>query len=394
MERIEEAVILAAGEGQRLRPFTGAKPKVMLPIANKPILQYVVEAAAQNGVRRIVMVVGYRKEQVQNYFGSGEGFEVEIDYVFQPQQVGTAHALKQAAGRVGERFLVLSGDNYIESATIADLVRGQPNAILVREQENIPKYGVVVIAEGVVTDIVEKPTEAPSHLVNTGIYLFTRQVCDFIEQEADLPSALRQMIASGCKMRTYQTTGTWFDVVYPWDLLKLNDLVLGQTRPSLGGTLEKGVSLRGAVCIGPGTVIRANSYLVGPLVIGEGCEVGPSVTILPSTTIGNSVHLAPYTLVENSVIGDDVQIGPSSTLRDSIVDRGCRLGAHFVARSGEARVWVDDECHRVQMGAMLGEYCALEEGVIVNPGVMVGNHSRIRALKVIEESIPDQSLVV
>ncbi|GAG16823.1 unnamed protein product, partial [marine sediment metagenome] len=128
--RIEQAVILAAGEGQRLRPLTVLKPKVMIPIADKPILQYVVEALAVNGVRHIIMVVGYRKEQVQDYFGSGEKLGVEIDYIVQKQQLGTAHALMHAKDAVEDRFLVLPGDNIIKSDTIAPLVEAKPSIIL------------------------------------------------------------------------------------------------------------------------------------------------------------------------------------------------------------------------------------------------------------------------
>lgn len=108
MDRIQQAVILAAGEGQRLRPFTASKPKVMIPIAGKPILGYVIEAAAQNGIRKITIVVGYRKEQVIDCFGAGEQYDVEITYVDQRQQLGTAHALKQAKGTVSGTFLALS----------------------------------------------------------------------------------------------------------------------------------------------------------------------------------------------------------------------------------------------------------------------------------------------
>jgi glucose-1-phosphate thymidylyltransferase len=186
VERIEQAVILAAGEGQRLRPFTASKPKVMIPIANKPILRYVIEAGARNGIRRIVIVVGYRKDQVIDYFGAGESFDVEIDYVEQKQQLGTAHALKQARGRLSGRFLTLSGDNIIEPDTISELIQAETTTILVREQENISKYGVIEAENGVVTSIVEKPKETLSHLVNTGIYAFSDDIFDLIEQETDL----------------------------------------------------------------------------------------------------------------------------------------------------------------------------------------------------------------
>jgi glucose-1-phosphate thymidylyltransferase len=170
VERIEQAVILAAGEGQRLRPFTASKPKVMIPIANKPILRYVVEAVALNGIRRIVIVVGYKKEQVIDYFGSGDQFDVEIDYVEQKQQLGTAHSLKLVKGKIQGKFLALAGDNIIEPVTISRLTQEKPNAILVREQENISAYGVIEAQDGMVTNIVEKPKESLSHLVNTGVY--------------------------------------------------------------------------------------------------------------------------------------------------------------------------------------------------------------------------------
>jgi len=114
-----KAVILAAGEGQRLRPFTVTKPKVMLSIAGKPILQYVIESLAQNGIRNIVLVVGYRKEQVFDYLGSGEQFGVDITYITQERQLGTAHALAQAKAATEKEFLVLPGDNLIEADTIA-----------------------------------------------------------------------------------------------------------------------------------------------------------------------------------------------------------------------------------------------------------------------------------
>jgi len=106
---IKQAIILAAGEGQRLRPFTAAKPKVMLPVANKPILEYVVRALAGNNIRDIVLVVGYRKDKVMSYFGDGHDFGVRIRYVEQRQQLGTAHALRQAEDLAAEEFLVISG---------------------------------------------------------------------------------------------------------------------------------------------------------------------------------------------------------------------------------------------------------------------------------------------
>ncbi|MEE8470215.1 MAG: bifunctional sugar-1-phosphate nucleotidylyltransferase/acetyltransferase [Dehalococcoidia bacterium] len=394
MERVEQAVILAAGEGQRLRPFTASKPKVMIPIANKPILQYVIEAVAENGIRDIVVVVGYRKDQVIDYFGSGEQFNVNIDYVEHKQQLGTAHALKQARGRVRGRFLTLSGDNLIEPDTISELIQAKSNAILVKEQENVSKYGVVEARNGIVTSIVEKPKEALSHLVNTGIYAFSDDIFDLIEQETDLTSVILNMISMGHEVRTCEATGAWLDVVYPWDMLNLNIQALAKTSPATGGTIESGVTIRGLVSIGKDTIVRSNSYIVGPAIIGENCEIGPSVCVLPSTSIGDNVSIAPFTVITNSMIADGTEIGPNSTIQDSIIDRGCQAKGHFATQSGEAEIKVDDEHHRVYIGAMLGEHCRIGDGVVTLPGVIIGNRCHVKALKVLDESVPDESLVM
>ena len=390
---MKQAVILAAGEGQRLRPFTVTKPKVMLSIADKPILQYVVESLAQNGIRNLVLVVGYRREQVFDWIGSGEQFGVEVTYVTQERQLGTAHALAQAKAVTENEFLVLPGDNLIEADTIARFAAIKPEAMLVKRVDNPVRYGVVTIDNGVVKDIVEKPKEARGNVINTGIYAFTRQIFSFIEPELDIPDALNNMIAQGHPISAQETDGTWLDVVYPWDILSLNDAVLRQIQSSLGGTIETGVSLKGQVSVGKDTVIRSNSYIVGPVVIGDNCDIGPNVCLLPATSIGNNVVISPFTEIKNSVIGDDVSLGPGCIIEDSVIDKSCVINGRFTACSSQAEVKVDDEYHVVNIGAMLGEGCSLGNSVVAQPGVIVGNYSQVQAPRLISGRLPDRSLV-
>ncbi|MCL0069550.1 sugar phosphate nucleotidyltransferase [Dehalococcoidia bacterium] len=394
MEGITQAIILAAGEGQRLKPFTGLLPKVMLPIAGNPILQYVVEALAQNGIRRIVMVVGYKKEQVQDYFSSGQGVGVEIDYVVQPQQLGTAHALRQVRDLADDRFLVLAGDNVIDANTIAPLVNAAANTMLIKTQEDVSKYGVVLVHDGLIREVVEKPAEKISNLVNTGIYAFNREVFDFLDDEVKLTSVIQRMITEGCDVFAQETDGTWLDAVYPWDILKLNNLILSRISPSLGGTIEEGAVVKGAVSIGDGTIIRSNCYVVGPALIGDDCEIGPSVCIFPSTSVGNGAVISPFSIVRNAIIGNNVLIGPSSAIQDSIIAPGAIVRGRFTARSGEATTMIEGEYYQVKMGAIVGNYSELADNVIVAPGVIIGNHCRIKPMKVISENIPDGGLVV
>ena len=390
---MKQAVILAAGEGQRLRPFTVTKPKVMLSIAGKPILSYVVESLAQNGIRNIVLVVGYGKEQVFDYMGSGEQFGVNINYITQERQLGTAHALAQAKAATENEFLVLPGDNLIEANTIAQFVTMVPEAVLVKRVDNPLRYGVVTIESGVVKDIVEKPKEAKSNIINTGIYAFTKEVFNFIEPELDIPDVLNNMIAQGKPITAQETDGTWLDVVYPWDILSLNDAVLRQIQAKLGGTIETGVLVKGLVMVGKDTVIRSNSYVAGPVVIGDNCDIGPNVCLLPATSIGDNVVVSPFSEIKNSVIGNDVSIGSGCVIQDSVIDKGCIIKGHFTACSGEAEVKFNDEYHKVSIGAMLGEGCSLDNSVVAQPGVIVGNYSQVQALKLIGGRLPDKSLI-
>ncbi|MFC2003840.1 bifunctional sugar-1-phosphate nucleotidylyltransferase/acetyltransferase [Chloroflexota bacterium] len=391
---MKQAVVLAAGEGQRLRPFTVAKPKVMLSIAGKPILRYVIEALAQNGIRNIVLVDGYRKEQILDYLGSGEQFGVDITYVTQEKQLGTAHALAQAKAVTESEFLVLPGDNLIEADTIAQFVAVKPEVVLVKRVDNPVRYGVVTLDNGLVKNITEKPEEARNDIINTGIYAFSTEVFDFIEPELNIPDVLNKMIAQGKPIAAQETDGTWLDVAYPWDILSLNYAVLRKIRADVAGTIEKGVSLTGPASVGKATVIRSNSYLAGPVVIGNNCSIGPHVCLLPATSIGDNVVISPFTEIKNSVIGDDVTIGPGCIIEDSVIDKGCIIKGRFTAFSGQAEVKVDHEHHLVNIGAMLGEGCRLGNGVAAQPGVIVGNYCQVEALKLISGRLPDRSLVV
>jgi UDP-N-acetylglucosamine diphosphorylase/glucosamine-1-phosphate N-acetyltransferase len=390
---MKQAVILAAGEGQRLRPFTVGRPKAMLSIADKPILQFIVEALAQNGIRDIIFVVGYRKEQVYDYMGSGEQFGVNITFVTQERQLGTAHALSCVREMVGDEFLVLSGDNLIEANTIADFAGIEPEAVLVKRVSDPVRYGVVNIDGAAVMGIVEKPKEAGSNMVNTGIYAFSRDIFTFTETVLDIPDALNNMIAEGYAIKALETGGTWLDIVYPWDIISLNNAILQNIEGGLGGTIEDGVSLKGKVMIGEDTVIRAGSCIYGPVVIGNGCDIGPHVCIMPSTSIGDNVVISSFTQVKNSVIGNDVSLGPGCFVSDSVIDKGCVIKGRFTALGGQSEVRVNGESPSINIGVIMGEDCKVDSNVTALPGAIVGNSCQIQMLKMISGRLPDRSLV-
>jgi glucose-1-phosphate thymidylyltransferase len=390
---MKQAVILAAGEGQRLRPFTLNRPKAMLSIADKPILQYIIEALAANGIRNIVLTVGYGKEQVYDYFGSGDRCGVNITYVTQVPQLGTAHALLQAGDCVDDEFLVLSGDNLIEAPTIAGFAQVKPAALLVKRVDNPVRYGVVNIEGGQVRGIVEKPAEAKSNMVNTGIYAFTRDIFKFMADVLDIPDALNNMVAADQTIAAYETDGTWLDVVYPWDILSLNEAVLKNIGVSLGGTIETGVSIRGNVVVGADSVIRSGSCIYGPVVIGCGCDIGPQACITPATSIGDNVTISPFSEIRNSVIGDDVAIGPGSIVSDSVIDKGCVLKGRFTALGGQSETRINGEGPTINVGVIMGEECQVDGNVTAQPGVIIGNYCQVQMMKTLSGRIPDRSLV-
>ncbi|MFC1898970.1 bifunctional sugar-1-phosphate nucleotidylyltransferase/acetyltransferase [Chloroflexota bacterium] len=392
MKTVKQAIILAAGEGQRLRPFTVNKPKPMLSIAGKPILQYVIEALVQNGIRRIVLVVGYRREQILNYVGSGSKFGAEITYINQEKQLGTAHALEQVKEVADNEFLVLSGDDMIEEDTITRFCMVPADALLVKRAENTARYGVVTMSGGMVQGITEKLVEAKSDIVNTGIYSFTREIFSFTKNHLDIPDAINDMLAEGRPISAEETTGTWLDVAYPWDILNLNAAALDGIQSEMRGAIDQWVLLKDKVMVGSDTVIRASSYVAGPVIIGNNCEIGPSTCILSNTSIGDNVVISPFSSIKNSIIGNDVNIGPGCVIQDSIIDSGCTIKGHFTAYSGEADIRFNGYSP-TNIGIMMGEDCTIGNNVVAQPGVILGNHSQVQSLKLLSGQLPDRSLV-
>ena len=379
---MKQAVILAAGEGQRLRPFTVTRPKAMISIADKPILQYIIEALARGGVRDIIIVVGYCKEQVYDFFGSGEKFGVKISYATQQKQLGTAHA-----------FLVLPGDNLIDVATIAGFMETGPEAVLTKRVKDFQRYGVVNVENGELRGIVEKPKDAGGNLVNTGIYAFNKEIFNFIGDVLDIPDVLNNMISAGRTIKAVETAGTWLDVIYPWDVISLNNAILQSVSPSMGGTVEAGVTVKGKVVVGAGTVIRSGTCIYGPAVIGSGCEIGPNVSIMPSVSIGDNVSISSFTQIKNSVIGSDVTLGPGCFISDSVIDKGCVIKGRFTALGGPREMRKSDERPAVSVGVIMGEDCQVESNVTVQPGAVIGNGCQIQISKLISGRLPDGSLV-
>ncbi len=393
-------VILAAGEGNRLRPFTEDMPKVMLPVGNKPIVEYLIESLRRCGIREIVLVVGYKKERIMEYFGDGKGWNVNIKYVFQDKQIGTGHALLQAEKHVEEEeFLVLPGDNIIDSESLRLLIESEGPSIMVEKSDSPSKYGVVDIDGEIVKGILEKPSIEEKAIVSTGVYKLKKEIFDVLRNlvrdgRNRLTDTINE-IAKEEKIRAVKGSGRWKDAVYPWDLLTINADVLHELAGSISGKIERNVTIKGPVQIGEDTIIHPNCYIRGPVVIGKGCEIGPNVCILPSTSIGDDVTVHPFTEIRNSIVMNDVSIGSNSFIENSVIGEGCVISSHFSTLVGEGSIEVEDGFHRVDdIGGFVGGGCMIGSMVTLEPGTIVGKGCKISSLKILRDRLDSGSRVV
>ncbi|MCQ1535605.1 glucose-1-phosphate thymidylyltransferase [Methanosarcina sp. KYL-1] len=404
-----KAIILAAGEGLRCRPLTLTRSKVMLPVANRPILEHVITSLEKNGVTEIILVVGYEKERIMDYFEDGLNFGVNIKYVEQKAQLGTAHAVKQAKKFIGledSEFLVLNGDNLIEAQTIADLLMNHEGdaSILTVKMGETSGYGVVLKEGKKVTRILEKRPGDVSHIVNTGIYIFTPQVFETIEKtpisengEYAITDTIQLMINEGKTVTAVPTESKWLDAIHAWDLLKANSIVLNAARDlQLEGKLEEGVIIRGKVAVGKNTKIRTGTYIVGPVIIGENCDIGPNVVILPSTTIGDNVSIRSFTEIENSIIMNDCRISSHGKIPNSIMGSNNTLGTgFFVEEKEDLEININGAIHYApKLGTILGDDNQIGCRVLVKAGIMIAVDCQVESGNTIYRDLPRNSVVL
>ncbi|MBC7084914.1 MAG: NTP transferase domain-containing protein [Methanomethylovorans sp.] len=330
-----KAVILAAGEGTRMRPLTASRPKVMLPLANKPMLEHVLNACIQAGINDFVVVTGYKEETVKTYFGDGRKWQVNINYVTQEKQLGTAHAIGCAREFVHEPFVQLNGDMLVDPDHLKKLMQHkEPAVISVKSVDNPSEFGVIVTEENKVIQIIEKPTAPPANTVNAGIYLFDPVIFEYIDRtqpsprkEYEITDSMQLMVNDGMHVGFEPLSSVWLDVGRPWDMLDANKAILEKIKAKCEGTVEPLATLHGDVVIGEGTIVRNGAYIIGPVVIGKNCDIGPNCFIRPSTSVGNNVHIGNGVEVKNCVIMDGTKIGHLTYIGDSVIGYDCNFGA-------------------------------------------------------------------
>ncbi|MDP2952405.1 MAG: sugar phosphate nucleotidyltransferase [Chloroflexota bacterium] len=382
-----KAVVLAAGVGTRMRPLTYARPKVMLPLANRPLLEHLLLEIKKAGIGEFLLVVGYCAQKVQDYFGDGSRWGVKIDYAFQRRQSGTADALRQAEGWTQEPFLLLNGDVLVKEGDIARVVAGPGMAMGVIEVSDPAEKGVVEVEGDRVMRIHEKSPNPPSRLANAGVYLLTRDIFPALARvpksprgEYELTDSLQAVIDEGCPI-FHRRLDYWQDLSYPWELLAANRSLLETMEPQNRGEVEPGAVVQGPVSIGKGTVVRSCSYIQGPAIIGEGCEIGPHCYIRPATAIGDGCHIGNAVEVKNSIILRGTRVPHFNYVGDSVIGEGCNFGAGTKV----ANLRLDKKEIRVEgvatglrkLGVIVGDEVQTGINASLNVGSLIGSYTYI-----------------
>ncbi len=413
-----KAVLLAAGAGERLMPITATRPKHLIKVTGKPILQFCLEAVKRAGIDEAIIVTHYMGESIRSYFGDGEELGLKLSYVEQNAILGTGNAAEVAEPYVDGDFVLIYGDLLFGQDAVKDVLaqfkKGKNSSVIgVVPVDRPENYGIIEQdAEGKVKRLVEKPAtgKAPSNLANAGIYVFSKDVFDKIKKtnasvrgEWELTDAITLLAEEGKTVLAAQLSkDDWFDVGRPWDLLDANNWALKRMEHKVLGTVEQGAHLIGPVTVAESARIRSGAYIEGPVFIDEEADVGPNCYIRSGTSLGKKVRVGNACEIKNSILMDGTHVGHLSYVGDSILGEKCNLGAGTIIAnyrfdSGSIKMTVKDQVvntGRRKLGVVLGDNVKTGIKSLFMPGVKVGANTWVGANFMVERDLPSDTIVM
>jgi len=366
-----QVVLLTAGEGTRMRPLTESLPKPMLPVADRPLVAHGADAAVEAGASELILVVGYEAEAVREYFGD-EYRGVPVEYAVQAEQLGTAHAVDCASDHLDGPFVVLNGDDLYDRESVAALLDAEGPAIGSYRVDDPTSYGVFEVEDGVVTGIVEKPTDPPTDLVNVGAYRFPAEAREWLDVpmsergEHEITDVLSRVIDEH-SVRTVEVD-RWLGCGRPWELLEANEWKLGELDRAIRGDVHEDADLRGDVVVEDGATVDAGVVVEGPALIREGAQVGPNAYVRGATLLAADTHVGNAVEVKNSVVMAGTHVPHHSYVGDSVLGRDVNFGAGTKVanlRHDDADVYFTVKGDRVSTGRR-------KFGVVAGDGVKTG----------------------
>ena len=367
-----QTLVLAAGEGTRIRPLATRMAKPMLPVADRPLSAHTAATAVAAGATELVFVVGYEADSVREYFG--ECYRgVPVAYAVQEEQTGTADAVRAAREHLdpSSPFAVLNGDNLYDENAISRLYDSGP-AVGVFRSSTPSNYGVLRVEDGRVLDVVEKPETPPSNLVNAGAYVFPAETQQWLDVpksdrgERELTDVLSR-VADHHEVAPVELN-RWLDVGRPWELLEANEWKVSELDTNQAGEISPDARLEGNVGVEPGAVVEAGAVIEGPALIRTGATVGPNAYVRGATLIGPGAEIGHAVEIKNSVLMADASVNHLSYVGDSVLGRAVNLGA------GTTVANLRHDSRPIEL-AVKGEQVSTGRrkfGVVLGPGAKTG----------------------
>jgi mannose-1-phosphate guanylyltransferase/phosphomannomutase len=372
-----KAVIMAGGEGTRLRPLTSNQPKPMMPLANRPMMEHVVRLLKEHGFDEIVVTLAFLPQAIRTYFGDGSEFGVRMVYATEETPLGTAGSVLNARQELTERFLVISGD-VLTDFDLSEIVRFHDEkkalaTIGLKAMENPLEFGIVITREdGSIDRFLEKPTwgQVFSDTINTGIYVLEPEIFDAIPagEPVDFSSdVFPKLLSDGAPLFGYVAEGYWEDVGNLEAYIRAHrDVLDGKVTVDVPGfRLSEGVWL------GEGAEIDPDAVIDGPAVIGDYCKVEAGAQLHEYCVLGSNVVVRDETFIERSVVHDNAYLGNGVRLR------GCVIGRSSDLRQGA----------RCEEGVVLGDDCYVGEHAVINPGVKIYPFKTVEPGAIVNSSI-------
>ncbi len=408
-------ILLAAGKGKRLAPLTETRPKVLLPIAGKPIIYKLLLLLKRLEVSKVIVVVHYMKDVVIEYVKKiSDELYIDVDFVDQGDELGTGDAVRKAIDRGLDDAIVIYGDLYIDVDNVVqnllNVVNSSGNYITGVFVNDISRYGCIVTSGDRVIDLIEKPAEGGRGIANAGIYILKSQVLKLVDEisvsprgEYEFTDIVRLGRAKGYEFSYIAIDSrSWRDVGYPWDLLEVNKIELSKLKEKIvRGEVELHATVRGPVIIDDGASIKGCSYIEGPAYIGRDTVIGPNSYIRPFTTIMDKAHIGFSVEVKESIVMENTHAAHLTYIGDSILAENINLGAGTLI----ANLRLDDktvkllidgrkiDSGRIKMGAIIGGYTKTGVNVLIMPGVKIGSYSIIYPGITVYRDVPPNTIV-
>jgi mannose-1-phosphate guanylyltransferase/phosphomannomutase len=379
-----KAVIMAGGEGTRLRPQTSNLPKPMLPLVGRPMMEHIVSLLRRHGITDIVVTVGFLANAIRSYFGDGSELGVRMVYATEESPLGTAGSVRNAMDELTERFVVISGDVLTDLDLTSVVAFHEKNnalaTIALSAVENPLEFGIVITREdGSIERFLEKPGwgQVFSDTINTGIYVLEPEIFSMIPggRPVDFSGEVfPAVLEAGDPIFGYVADGYWEDVGTTAAYLSAHqDILDGKVEVDIGG-----FELRPGVWLGKGSTVHPLARIDGPAFIGENCTIEHHAQLAPYTTIGANTQVAEWVEIERSVIGENAYLGPAARVEGAVLGRACDLRRGARCEPGSV----------VGEGCLIGAHAEVRADVKIYPGKVVEAGAQVNSSIVWESAGP------